>query len=271
MKSVLLAAVIGAAFAGCWVGGPATGLGTGDAGAAGEGGLGGLPCDVSNLLATYCVSCHGAESPSSGVSLASYADLTAPSKGTPNTSEAALSLQRMQDMTMPPAGTAPPAAAIAAFEAWVTGGLPQGSCDQVDPFAGPHVCTSQSVYTRGKGSLMEPGVACIACHKQKGVYDALYTFAGSVYPTGHEPDRCYGSGAQGAVVVLTDKNGKQVSYTANSGGTFAGSAVLTLPYTAEVQYQGNSRPMVTPQTDGDCNGCHTENGANGAPGRILLP
>jgi len=29
--------------------------------------------------------------------------------------------------------------------------------------------------------------------------------------------------------------------------------------------------MTTPQTDGDCNGCHTELGSNDAPGRIMLP
>jgi hypothetical protein len=26
--------------------------------------------------------------------------------------------------------------------------------------------------------------------------------------------------------------------------------------------------MTTPQTIGDCNGCHTQSGSNGAPGRI---
>jgi len=29
--------------------------------------------------------------------------------------------------------------------------------------------------------------------------------------------------------------------------------------------------MTAPQTSGDCNGCHTQTGANGAPGRITLP
>jgi predicted CXXCH cytochrome family protein len=29
--------------------------------------------------------------------------------------------------------------------------------------------------------------------------------------------------------------------------------------------------MMTPQETGDCNSCHTEQGRNGAPGRILLP
>lgn len=270
LKRLLVAALGGAAMAACWIGGPATGLGAGDGGASGDGGV---PCDAVNLLTKYCASCHGASAPSSGTSLVSYADLSAPSKSVPSKSEAVLSLERMQDGTMPPAGSGPGAAEIAAFEAWVSGGLQQTGCDNPapDPFAGPHVCTSNSTYASGKGSAMEPGKACIACHKQKGVYDALYTFAGTVYPTAHEPDRCYGSGAKGAVVVLTDANGKTVSYTVNAAGNFAGTATLALPYTAEVQYLGSSRAMVTPQASGDCNVCHTENGANAAPGRILLP
>jgi hypothetical protein len=44
-----------------------------------------------------------------------------------------------------------------------------------------------------------------------------------------------------------------------------------LPFTAKVTFQGREIVMTTPQTDGDCNSCHTETGANGAPGRIKLP
>jgi hypothetical protein len=29
--------------------------------------------------------------------------------------------------------------------------------------------------------------------------------------------------------------------------------------------------MSTPQTDGDCNGCHTQDGVDKTPGRIILP
>jgi hypothetical protein len=31
------------------------------------------------------------------------------------------------------------------------------------------------------------------------------------------------------------------------------------------------RAMSTPQTDGDCNGCHTQDGVDKTPGRIILP
>jgi hypothetical protein len=44
-----------------------------------------------------------------------------------------------------------------------------------------------------------------------------------------------------------------------------------MPYTVEVRYQGRVRAMTTPQSTGDCNSCHTEQGAKGAPGRIMLP
>ena len=43
------------------------------------------------------------------------------------------------------------------------------------------------------------------------------------------------------------------------------------PYTAKVLFGGRVREMIERQTDGDCNGCHTEDGAKDAPGRIVLP
>ena len=49
-------------------------------------------------------------------------------------------------------------------------------------------------------------------------------------------------------------------------------AGLTLPYTARVvSPSGSIIAMMTKQTSGDCNTCHTEQGADGAAGRILLP
>ena len=36
-------------------------------------------------------------------------------------------------------------------------------------------------------------------------------------------------------------------------------------------YDDRVRMMVASQTAGNCNSCHTQNGANGAPGRIMAP
>ena len=46
---------------------------------------------------------------------------------------------------------------------------------------------------------------------------------------------------------------------------------LALPYRAKVVVGGRERVMLTPQTNGDCNACHTQAGAEGAPGRIIVP
>jgi len=44
-----------------------------------------------------------------------------------------------------------------------------------------------------------------------------------------------------------------------------------MPFKAKVTYMGRERAMNAAQTSGDCNACHTQNGTNSAPGRILLP
>ena len=38
-----------------------------------------------------------------------------------------------------------------------------------------------------------------------------------------------------------------------------------------VRFQGRATEMTTTQLSGDCNLCHTESGAQGAPGRVVLP
>ncbi len=98
---------------------------------------------------------------------------------------------------------------------------------------------------------------------------------GTVYPTLHEPNDCVGANPTsyaGVQVVVTDSQGNATSMTPNSSGNFMGSpGSLALPFTAKVTYQGREIAMKTPQTNGDCNSCHTETGLNGAPGRITLP
>jgi len=56
-----------------------------------------------------------------------------------------------------------------------------------------------------------------------------------------------------------------------SSGNFGTQRTITPPYRARVLFNGTERVMATPQTNGDCNLCHTQMGAMGAPGRIILP
>jgi hypothetical protein len=66
-----------------------------------------------------------------------------------------------------------------------------------------------------------------------------------------------------------------VSLTSNSSGNFtlstAAATQLVFPVTVKVMINGKTREMIGAAPDGDCNRCHTEAGANGAPGRILAP
>src|SRR5207253_691976 len=126
--------------------------------------------------------------------------------------------------------------------------------------------------TRGSAS-MNPGIACISCHAATGGEAPLFALAGTVYPTAHEPDLCNGVNgvAAGAQIVIAGADGHMITVTPNAAGNFAYQGSVALPFQARVVYMGRERIMSTPQSSGDCNGCHTPSGSNGAPGRILLP
>ena len=224
--------------------------------------------------------------------LVTYANLTAPSS-TPAMTFAQRTVVRMQSATapMPPApGTRATAAEIQTVTNWIAAGYPMGSCGAggagggsgaggsggggpPDPLGAAAVCTSKMNWTGGNNgsALMNPGRACISCHANNGEAPQ-FTLAGTLYPTGHEPDLCDGvNGTTGARVVITDANNRTITLTPNAAGNFTYTGALATPYLASVTYQGRERIMPAGQTSGDCNACHTQNGANGAPGRITLP
>lgn len=247
----------------------------------------GIPCEVSLLLVKYCRACHSTP-PIAGTStsLMTYEDLLAPMPGDPSTTIAAASLARMKDTAAPmPPGFLLPAAELAPFEAWVSAGMPAEECATdgtvpdggapVNPYDTPPVCTSDSYWTQGDESSpdMLPGRACIACHSAPGGDEGpRFRFSGTVYPTAHEPDDCNGVG--GAQIEVTDANGAVFTVTAGPSGNFfqgGDPADLAMPIKARVIHDGKILPMVTAVDTGDCNACHTQNGKEGAPGRIILP
>lgn len=248
-------------------------------GGAGTGANTGLPCDVQAILEVRCIGCHSSSSPPP---LLTYDNLTAPSPNDPTKTQAQLALERMKSTTSPmppPPAEAPTADEIATFEAWVNAGTPMGTActDSPDggvPDAGPNpyntptVCTSGKTYTRGENANMRPGEACQACHQQKG--GPAFALAGTVYPTAHEPNDCNGS--PGPVTVsVTDKNGKVVKMTVNGVGNFSSRTRVTAPFKVVLTAGTKTRAMAGSVTSGDCNSCHTLNGLNGAPGRIMAP
>jgi hypothetical protein len=240
----------------------------------------GLPCDVANVVVKSCASCHG--EPRAGgapMRLLTYEDLTTASRSDSTRSVAQLAIERMRSTTrpMPPGGGAP-ASDVAILEAWVAAGTPRGTCSTAAPppassaYDTPTVCTSRTRWNGGDDEaspLMHPGMPCIACHgRGEG---PVFTAAGTLYPTAHEPDDCNGTGGSSVSVVITDANGTTYTLPVNSAGNFFTSAPYTPPYRAKVISGTKTRAMATPQTDGDCNGCHGEKGRNNAPGRIMAP
>jgi hypothetical protein len=250
--------------------------GTGDTGQQ----LTALPCDVAQALSA-CQACHGPTlAGGAPFTLVSLGDLTATSPTYSDQTVAQRAVARMGDpnIPMPPHPLDSAAQAdIDTIQAWINANYPPGACTPpaggVNPFATPTACTNgQSPVTYGS-QLMYPGRACISCHASS--YGPSMTIAGTVYPTAHESDSCVGSNVAGASIVITDANGKTVTVTPNSAGNFySRSSTITPPYTVKLTYQGRERDMTgltTAPTNGDCNSCHTVDGANGAPGRIMLP
>lgn len=241
----------------------------------------GLPCDVDQLVADNCRSCHRVNG-SAPMPLVSRVHFTAATPSNASTSVGSQSVTRMKSATapMPPSGQLS-AAQIQVLDAWVTAGMPEGTCGTgdagVDPFEVPPQCTSNTTWTRGNSgsSRMNPGRACLSCHAQEndpGDEEAPEGIGGTLYPTAHEPDLCNGlPGA--ATVVLTGSDGREFRLSVNDVGNFHmyRNNALLRPYTARVEFAGRTRRMSTPQMSGDCNSCHTQAGTNGAPGRILAP
>ena len=250
---------------------------------AGSQGDGELPCDVQDLLAAACQQCHGT-TPAAGapISLVSYDDLMAPSHVDSSVSNLERAVLRMKDETapMPPSGLLE-SGDVAVLEAWLADGAPYGDCVPPDGNGGggshESVCSSDTYWTGGDDGSpkMHPGGACISCHEQEQDDDDVPSFyvGGTLYPTGHEPDDCYGFA--GAIVEITDSTGQIFSLTTNASGNFLIDQddvdSFVTPITARVLYQGKVRQMDQEVDTGNCNSCHTEAGSNGAPGRIRLP
>lgn len=262
-------------------------------GPAGTGLATGLPCDVQAVLENRCLACHDGNTVGA-TRMLSYDDLMVDSKFDPGKTLAQASLERMQSTSspMPPPPAVPPEAdEIATFAAWVNAGTPKNptACTTAPPGAVDGgfvdsgtsgdggttalVCTSGTKWTLGdQGSpLMHPGAACNACHQVKG--GPNLRFAGTVYPTLHEPNDCNGKAPPPTLTVtVTDKNGKTAVMTVNAAGNFdTQQKGLQPPYRAQVSDGAKVRKMNGTVTSGDCNSCHTPTGANGAPGRIQAP
>ncbi len=250
-----------------------------------------LPCDVAAVLAKSCTSCHGDTLKNDAPNrLITHDDLLAVAKDGTGKTMIEIAIERMRDKNdpMPPDGILPESD-VAVLEAWAAAGAEASTCSDAlvqgeDPYATATVCTSGSHWTRDDhgDKKMHPGGTCISCHskestKREGDDDEapLYTVAGTIFPTAHEPDDCNGTatGEGGALTVeITGADKKVTKLTPNSVGNFFTTAAIKFPYTARVVAKdGSVRVMKDAQKDGDCNGCHTLVGKEKAPGRVMAP
>jgi hypothetical protein len=208
------------------------------------------------------------------MSLVTYGDLVAQSPLGGSYADRAYTRMTSTTSQMPPAPAVRLSSSdIATFKTWIDAGTPPGTCGAVgpDPLNAAPTCTSGTYWPGGSdgSSRMNPGEACIACHRTSGGEAPSFTIAGTVYPTGHEPAECNGTAA--AQIVITDSNGQTITLTPNSAGNFSSRAAVAFPIRAKVVANGQERAMAAAQATGDCNSCHTQNGLSMAPGRVTLP
>jgi mono/diheme cytochrome c family protein len=264
---------------------PGGGSGGGDTSGTGGGGGGmdtanhnvdvsSLPCDVSVAVSNSCASCHGAP-PNDGaiVTLLSRNDFLATPPGDMHITVGEISSVLMQSTgsdVMPPASQPASPTDLHAITAWVAAGMLPGSCDGSPP--PPTTCPSGTHWAYGNSGspVMNPGLACINCHTSMQPREK-FTAGGTVFTDLHTEDLCNGGSKSGGTVEIIGDDGVVTTLSVNSAGNFYTFANIKLPYTARVTYMGNVRSMTTAQAVGDCNSCHTAQGASGAPGRIIWP
>lgn len=283
----------GLAFVGC--GASTSGSESGyidDAGTFSEGGgsaAADLPCDLAKAL-ERCFSCHGTTPLGDAkVSLNSYAALTAASPSMAGMTVAQSAVVRMKDTSKPmpaPPSAAATSAEIDALQKWIDSGMPKGDCGSApDPFAVPPKCTSGLTEKRGDSAkgAMYPGRACVDCHVKESREAPALWLGGTVYPSAHEPDNCISKITDAPVsVVVVDSTGKTYTLPVSpASGNFylrkTDAPAFKAPFKTKVVKGDKERVMSTEQSNGDCNACHTQDGATvapttlKAPGRILQP
>ncbi len=226
-----------------------------------------LPCDVEKVLSDNCWNCHGTvPGNDASNSLVTYDDLAAANATIPGMREIDVSLIRMSSVKapMPPTGK-PDDAVTAVLQKWVDDGMPKGNCgEEVVCTSGKTIPTSSNMQT----ALTDPGTACLGCHSKKA---SALTVGGTVYATAHEPDGCAGE----SKVILIDAKGEAHTLPTNASGNFSTTDAIPSPYRAMVVRGTEMSEMQTPQSNGDCNSCHSLNApafdAGLVPGRIMLP
>ena len=261
-------------------GASSTASGTGGAGGGGDRGPNELPCDVRAVLEEVCVTCHSSPVTSGALlPLVSRYDFLAKSSVTEQTvGERAVERMNMASSPMPPKSEPPaPAEHLTVMEQWVAAGMPAGTCGAIPPKPAETTCTSGELWDEKATptAAMNPGQPCRACHKTKAAA-FNYFFMGTVFPTFHEEDLCISPPTLGGKIG-DPRRGRQRDDDPDAERIRQlhverrrGRGPASLQGTPGREW-ADTGTMTKAQTDGDCNKCHTEQGAEDAPGRLTWP
>ncbi|MEW5853122.1 MAG: c-type cytochrome [Myxococcota bacterium] len=239
-----------------------------------------------DLVNRYCVPCHvegGGQVPLD-THEAGLTPSTHPAY--PSMTRWRSSYLRMLDQSMPPGSVVPTSGEMELMRRFVAAGAPRYACDadggvlpDTDAGPPPTTCgtgsywpTNEHRVTGRSAAEMHPGRNCIECHLEMERAPDDFVVAGTVMRTFHDRDDCESNvPPSGVTVRITDANERIVDLTVNRNGNFYTRFPVQPPYRAEVRYGGRVRRMFTAQMDTNCMNCHTEQGEEGAPGRIVVP
>jgi hypothetical protein len=112
------------------------------------------------------------------------------------------------------------------------------------------------------GPRHRPGQPCRVCHGGSGPGSPEFSVAGTIFARVGDP-----APAVGAIVTVTDTNGRVLSLTANDVGNFYApqkSYVPVYPLRVSVTHEGKTVNMNTLMNGtGGCADCHRSNGSQG--------
>lgn len=118
---------------------------------------------------------------------------------------------------------------------------------------------------RAHSPTMDPGVDCLSCHD--GLQARAWTIAGTLFDNPTPPAKA----VDGAEVLVTDADHRELTLRTNSAGNFYTAEPLRFPVTVEVQKDGKRFGMNDTPQIGNCNYCHVKPGPEDALGHIFLP
>jgi mono/diheme cytochrome c family protein len=233
-------------------------------------------CALQPVIERECGVCHGAVPVPGAIPLTVREHFTAPSpKGGSFLDRSIARLEALPLTTAMPPNIGGTPSDVALFKSWRANGALECS-DGGSPLPpSMPTCTSGLTWTAGnsQGQRMNPGEACGACHTALGT-GPRGGFIGTIYPTPNEPRLCIVDAVPTNLKVeILDMSGvvrQTMNVASGTNGNFVAASVMNgAPFRARVLIGSEVKAeMRTPQTNTDCNGCHTASGENGATGRI---